>query len=171
MKHCKLPHIDLEEYYQFVTFRTYHSLDDYLEKMYNLTIDNRKKQMLADEYLDRSSKGAYLNGECIDKVKEIILAKDGQWYEITALAVMPNHIHCMFKQLESLGKIMKYIKAKTAIELNRTLGMRGQFWADDYYDRAIRDEVHFATVYRYILHNPLKAGLDDADRRVYSRYE
>jgi len=171
MKHSKLPHIDLNEYYQFITFRTKKSLDTYLQKIYGYEIENRKRQMLIDEYLDRSENGAYLYGDKIETVKEVIWAKNNEWYEMTALAIMPNHIHLLLKQKESIGKIMKYIKAKSAIELNKMLGFEGQFWANDYYDRAIRNEAHFSTVYEYILNNPLKAGLRDAEKRVYSKFK
>jgi len=171
MKHKKLPHIDLNGYYQFITFRTQDSLSEYLQKIYNKNIENNKKQMLIDEYLDSSSDGAYLYADKIDIFKEVLEAKDNELYQIIALAVMPNHIHILLKQEESLGKIMKYIKAKSAIELNKSIGRKGQFWAKDYYDRAIRNDAHFATVYDYILHNPIKAKLSDVERRVYSIYE
>ena len=32
-------------------------------------------------------------------------------------------------------------------------------WFEEYFDRAIRDEVHFETARRYIEDNPVKAGL------------
>jgi REP element-mobilizing transposase RayT len=171
MLHSKLPHIDLKEHYQFITFRTNASLSSYLEKLYASDLENRKKQMLIDDHLDHSSNGAYLYGERIEIVKKVIFAKEGEWYEVVALSVMPNHIHLLLKQKVSVGKIMKYIKAKSAIDLNKVLGLSGQFWANDYYDRVIRNEMHFDTVYRYVMHNPQKAGLQDAEKRVYGVYE
>ena len=171
MKHSKLPHIDLRDHYQFVTFRTKDSVTDYLQKIYGLEIENSKKQMLIDEYLDRSENGAYLYGDKINIVKETVMVKNSDWYEVEAMAVMPNHVHLLFRQKESLGKIMKYIKAKSAIELNKVLDSDGQFWAKDYYDRAIRNEAHFDTVYRYIQLNPIKSGLSDARKRVYLKYK
>ena len=171
MKHIKLPHIDLNEHYQFITFRTNNSLDKYLEKLYNAEQENSKKQLAVDEYLDSSTNGAYLFQNEIEIFKQVILNKDNELYELIAYSIMPNHIHLLLKQKTSLSKIIKYIKGKSAIELNKSLNMSGQFWARDYYDRAIRNETHFSTVYDYILNNPVKANLADADVRIYSRYE
>jgi len=171
MKHRKLPHVDREDHYQFITFRTVESLDAYLAKIYDLDLPNSKKQMMADQHLDNSTQGAYLYGEQIDIFKSVVLDRDGVLYDLLAMAVMPNHIHLLLRQKESLPKIIKYIKAKSAIDLNRALGKHGQFWAKEYYDRVIRSEIHLETVYRYILDNPVKAKLPDIERRVYSVYE
>ena len=48
-------------------------------------------------------------------------------YEVDAIAIMPNHVHLLIKQKEDLAKIMKYIKAKSAIELNKSLGKSEKF--------------------------------------------
>ena len=171
MKHRKLPHVDMDHHYQFITFRTLESLDTYLAKIYDLDMPNSKKQMIVDLHLDSSTQGAYLYGEQIDIFKSVVLGRDGILYDLLAMAVMPNHVHLLLKQIESLSKIIKYIKAKSAIDLNKALNRNGQFWAKDYYDRVIRNETHFETVYRYILDNPIKAHLPDAERRIYSVYE
>ncbi len=84
---------------------------------------------------------------------------------------MPNHIHLLLRQKAELGAIMRYIKAKSAIEINKALHRHGPLWARDYYDKAIRDEKHLERVYHYIMHNPLKAELLDAPQRLYSLYE
>lgn len=38
------------------------------------------------------------------------------------------------------------------------VGKSGKFWADDYYDKAVRGEKHLAVVYEYVKNNPLKIG-------------
>lgn len=170
MKH-KLPHVDLIGYYQFITFRTQDSLTPYLQKIYARDIHNSQKQLLIDEYLDSSTDGAYLVDEKIEICKNVFLEKERVYYEIICFAIMPNHIHILLKQIEPLLKIIKYLKAKSTIELNKSMDRKSQFWAKDYYDRAIRNEAHFKTVYNYILNNPYKANLKDINKRVYSIYE
>jgi len=170
MKYRKLPHIDMPEHYQFVTFRTHDSLDTYLQKLYDLPLENAKKQFIIDEHLDRSSNGAYLNGECIDIFFEVVREKEEKLYETVACAVMPNHVHLLFRQIAPLPEAVKYIKAASAVQLNRMLGRSGRFWAREYYDKAIRDDAHFETVYRYVVNNPVKVGLKDAEVRVYGVY-
>jgi len=171
MKYSKLPHIDLNEHYQFITFRTNDSLDEYLQKIYHTEQENSKKQLAIDAHLDLSSKGAYLFDVQISIFKQVILERDHSLYDLISYSVMPNHVHILLKQKAELVKIIKYIKGKSAIELNSSLNKNGQFWARDYYDRAIRNEAHFATVYDYILNNPLKANLPDAGERIYSVYD
>lgn len=73
-----------------------------------------------------------------------------------ALVIMNNHVHILFKPLQSLSKVMQMIKGVSAKKINELLGKNGRFWADDYYDKAIRDEKHFWVVYEYIKNNPLK---------------
>jgi len=170
MKYSKLPHIDLNGQYQFITFRTHDSLDEYLKKIYHTEQENSKKQLVIDAHLDLSSQGAYLFDAQISIFRQVILEKDHFLYDLIAYSVMPNHVHILLKQKTELVKVIKYIKGKSAVELNRSLNKSGQFWARDYYDRAIRNEAHFATVYDYILNNPLKASLPDAEERIYSVY-
>ena len=42
---------------------------------------------------------------------------------------------------------------------NGILGRHGQFWAEDYYDRYIRDDDHLRIAIEYIEQNPVKARL------------
>ena len=69
-----------------------------------------------------------------------------------------------------IEKIVKYIKGRSAIEMNKKLNLKGQFWHRNYFDKLIRNEKHFNLVYEYIQNNPLKAHLKDA-KRVFSAYE
>jgi putative transposase len=88
---------------------------------------------------------------------------------------MPNHVHTVFTPLRtrigvskdhdeadrchSLARIMKSIKGVSALEANRLLGRRGQFWAHESFDHAVRDEGELGRVIRYTINNPVKAGL------------
>jgi len=169
MNHTKQHHISLQEHYQFVTFRTEESVDDYVRKILENDEKESIKQFQVDNYLDSSKNGAYLFDEAIDVFMDVILEEDEKLYDVEIMAIMPNHIHLLFKQNDDLGRIMQYIKGKSAVELNKLLQKSGKFWADGYYDKLIRDEKHFAKVYNYIKNNPLKVGL--TDERVFSKYE
>ncbi len=154
-----LPHIDLVGYYQFVTFRTFDSVDEFMRKWdFSPAISNKEKQLKIDDYLDTSTNGAYLQGEVLEWLFAFLLSQDKKLYELVAFAIMNNHVHILFKPLESLGKVMQKIKGASAKKTNELLGKSGRFWADDYYDKAIRDERHFLAVYEYIKNNPLKIG-------------
>ncbi|QSZ42380.1 hypothetical protein GJV85_09770 [Sulfurimonas aquatica] len=168
----KLPHISLHDYYQFITFRTYDSMDAFIYKIQdNHNLTSKMKQFHIDAYLDESKNGAYLFGGNIAILKDHILSKNNILYEVDTLCIMPNHVHLLIKQKDDLSRIMKYIKAKSAIELNKSLGKKGKFWLSGYFDRLIRNQEHYDLVYRYILDNPFKVNLLDAKERVYSKYE
>jgi len=165
-----LPHIDMIGYYQFVTFRTFDSLDNFVFKIREQKISNSKKEFEIDKYLDSSKKGCYLNGEVLEYLKEYFISKDKVLYDLIAFCIMPNHIHIIFKQKIELSKIMKQIKGATASKINKMLNKSGRFWEENYYDKVIRDNKHFAIVYEYVKNNPLKVGLDVSER-FYSIYE
>lgn len=171
-KHANLPHIDLKGYYQFITFRTHDSIDDFLKRLSSQNnMSSNMKQYKIDTYLDTSKKGCYLNNDILQFLKEFFLKYDKKLYELIALSVMPNHIHILFKQKVELSKILQQIKGSSSFQINKILGIKGQFWEDGYYDKLIRDENHFSTTYEYIKFNAVKAGLDDAKERFYGIYE
>ncbi|MDQ3014009.1 MAG: hypothetical protein M3X11_25310 [Acidobacteriota bacterium] len=59
----------------------------------------------------------------------------------------------------SLASIMHSIKRHSAYEANRLLGRNGAFWQAESYDRYIRDDEQWLRTIRYVLANPVKAGL------------
>jgi len=167
----KLPHIDMLNHYQFVTFRTQDSLDEYLQKIETLDMPNTKKQIHIDNYLDTSHKGRYFEGEVLEYMRSFLLSLDTVVYELVSFVIMPNHIHILFCQKKELSYILQKLKGTSSIKINKILNKRGKFWASGYYDKAIRDEKHFEIVYDYIQNNPLKSGVDEVDVRYYSRYD
>ena len=77
-----------------------------------------------------------------------------------AFVVMPDHVHWLL-QLHSgeLPVVMKRVKSLSA----RSLG--GSLWQSGYHDRALRKEENLPEVARYIVANPLRAGLVDSVRQ------
>lgn len=65
-----LHHYSKLDTFQFVTFRTQDSVDDYLQRANQISrLSIAQKQMNIDSYCDQSSKGCYLNGEVIDIIE------------------------------------------------------------------------------------------------------
>ncbi len=166
-KHSHLPHIDLTGHYQFVTFRTHESIDDYIRKLHHSDIKTSQKEYLIDRYLDRSANGAYLQSEVLRYLYDFFLECDRELYDLVAFCIMPNHVHLLFRQTLPLAKTMQRLKGASAIEINRRLNRKGKFWASDYFDKAIRDEKHFGIVYEYIKNNPMKAGIVGGQERFF----
>ncbi len=169
--HKKLPHIDAINHYQFVTFRTNDSMDLYIKNIiHNSSIKQNIKQYKIDKLLDNSTNGAYLNDDVLNFLSDFLKKLNKNIYELVCFVIMPNNLHILFKQLKSMDNIMRVIKSKSAIEINKLLNKSGKFWANDYYDKVIRDDKHFEKVYNYIKNNAPKAGLDESER-FYSVYE
>jgi putative DNA methylase len=59
----------------------------------------------------------------------------------------------------SLASIMHSLKRYTARESNRLLKRQGAFWQAESYDRYIRSNEEWERTIRYVLANPVKAGL------------
>ncbi|MBI1764445.1 MAG: hypothetical protein HYR56_23725 [Acidobacteria bacterium] len=59
----------------------------------------------------------------------------------------------------SLASIMHSIKRYSAREANLLLGRTGAFWQEESYDRYSRNHEEWQRTIRYVLNNPVKAGL------------
>jgi putative transposase len=112
---------------------------------------------------------------------------DGERYRLLEWVVMPNHCHVLIEPFEGtpLGKIVLSWRNYTARLINQRIyrsevlrseeesrtgvrrsqpdsgtGVRRtKVWQREYWDRFIRDEYHLGVVRKYIIMNPVKAGL------------
>jgi len=75
--------------------------------------------------------------------------------------VMPDHLHWLIQLSDerNLPDVMKRMKASSARRLNQYLYNKGQVWQRSYFDRCLRKEEDLKQVSRYIIANPLRAGL------------
>ena len=71
-----------------------------------------------------------------------------------AYVVMPDHIHWLC-QLN--GESLSFVMAKLKSWVTKSLGQ--QVWQRNYHDRAFRNGEDLVSVSRYIVANPLRAGL------------
>lgn len=123
-----------------------------------------------DDVLDALAHGEkYLsNPQIADLVSESLLYREGKVYDLEAFSIMPNHAHLVCAPLEdtrgkyySLAKIMHSLKRYTAYEANQILGRSGTFWQHENYDHFIRDAAELERIIKYVINNPVKAGLVD----------
>ena len=82
---------------------------------------------------------------------------------LLAWVLMPDHAHWLLQLGESdaLDVVVSRLKAASARATNAVSGDRGAVWSRAYHDRALRKEEDIVTVARYIIANPLRAGLVD----------
>ncbi|MBO0720534.1 MAG: hypothetical protein J2P41_06920 [Blastocatellia bacterium] len=135
-----------------------------------------------EDILHKAEEGpTWLKDERIAKiVADALHFRDGKVYRLDAYCIMSNHVHAVFKPFLSgeelreimlpeglrfasrnppLAKIMKSLKGYSAWEANNALGRRGPFWQQESYDHIVRNNKEYERIVRYVLNNPVKAGL------------
>ncbi|MBF6621935.1 MAG: transposase [Pseudomonas stutzeri] len=102
--------------------------------------------------------GAFATGRLL--VAELRATHEQAWATSLAGVVMPDHLHWLVSlQDRPLDELMKRIKSNSARAINRRLGREGALWQNGYHDRALRKDEDLPAVARYIVANPLRAGL------------
>jgi REP element-mobilizing transposase RayT len=81
-----------------------------------------------------------------------------------AFVVMPDHLHWLvqMQQAPTLADLMGPLKTHSARAINQRRGAPGvPVWQEGFHDRAIRREEDIEALARYVVANPLRAGLVD----------
>jgi REP element-mobilizing transposase RayT len=157
-----LPHYDVPNDTQSVTFRLADSLPREVQARIEAISDDRERRKAFEAELDRGHGACFLHRRDIAGLVENALRFfHGQRYELRAWCVMPNHIHVMFRVVAvSMSEIMDSWKSYTGLQANRLLKREGQpFWQAGYFDTYIRNSVHESQTVRYIEQNPCKGKL------------
>ncbi len=77
-----------------------------------------------------------------------------------AFVVMPDHLHWLFElQHASLPTVVGQLKGRAARYTRSALGIAGPVWQRGYFDHALRTDESLVETARYIIGNPLRAGL------------
>jgi REP-associated tyrosine transposase len=135
-----------------------------------------------EEVLDQARTGpVWLKNENVAAaVANSLHDLDGKSYTLVAFCIMWNHVHTVFTPLltesslheefngeghlifasdyPGLSAIMHRLKGRSAREANIALSRSGQFWEHESFDHVVRSGKLMDTV-RYVLNNPVKAGL------------
>ena len=74
--------------------------------------------------------------------------------------IMPEHLHWVFelKEIKSLSETVGYIKGLSTYRINKN-SLTGFSWQDGFHDHALRRSEDLKSVIRYVIGNPLRAGL------------
>ncbi|HUR98190.1 MAG TPA: hypothetical protein VMZ26_09025 [Pyrinomonadaceae bacterium] len=135
-----------------------------------------------EEILDRAASGPrwLADSKIAQIVADSLRYRDGRVYDLAAYCIMSTHVHAVFTpflntasltevknshpvRFESseptLSAIMQSLKGYTAYQANKLLKRTGAFWEVESYDHEIKNEEEFGRVTRYVLNNPVKAGL------------
>ena len=117
-------------------------------RAYSLTIctDNRQKHFL----------NATTVTTCIDILRQI----SKPLFEIYAYCFMPDHLHLLIVAMQENVDLIRFIKdfkQQTGFHFKQESG--SPLWQKSYYDHVLRKDEDLRTVARYILNNPVRAGL------------
>jgi putative transposase len=166
-----LPHLYYTDGIYFVTYRLIGSIHPNELKKLNEEIsrakrENREAKIFKkyDTLLDGlKSKNNYLSNPKIAEIcKSTLHFPDRKDYSLICYTIMPNHIHVVFELLnknKSVGDLMGAIKRNSAKDANNILGFKGAFWQAESFDRLVREDKELYFVIRYVLMNPVNAGL------------
>jgi REP element-mobilizing transposase RayT len=96
---------------------------------------------------------AYL--ELLDYVKRNIVP-----WDVLAYCLMPNHVHFVVDAtVEQLSLAMHRLNGSYAQRFNREYGYRGHLFQGRFHTKPIVDEAHLPESIRYVVLNPIRAGL------------
>ena len=82
--------------------------------------------------------------------------------ETLAFVVMPDHLHWMFSLVSDrmLSSVVGALKRYSARRINEMYSrVESQIWQRGFHDHALRRDEEVARVARYVVANPLRAGL------------
>ncbi|MFJ2686639.1 REP-associated tyrosine transposase [Pseudomonas sp. NPDC087342] len=77
-----------------------------------------------------------------------------------AWVVMPDHIHWLIElQRGSLSGLMQRTKSLSTKAVKLATGRKTGLWQRGFHDRALRREENLVNIARYVVTNPVRAGL------------
>ena len=113
------------------------------------TVTRGRARLFADLYLGRIV------------VRELHCASTAASAATLAYVVMPDHLHWLLQLRpgRSLSAVVRAVKGRSALEINRARENRAPVWEIGFHDHALRREENLQSVARYVVRNPLRAGL------------
>ena len=98
-----------------------------------------------------------------DTASQFLQAARDLQFDLVAYCLMPDHVHLLASSQSEAGDLIPFVKHLKQITGYRYRQSTGQkLWQPGYHDRILRDEEATLTVARYILENPVRAGLAKA---------
>ena len=89
---------------------------------------------------------------------------DESCFECDVLVIMPDHLHFIAHKKDSQSRerlydLVRLLKSKSLYLLKKANVVVRTFWQHGYYEHVIRNERDWTEKARYVLDNPIKAGL------------
>ena len=113
-------------------------------QIYILTTKTQNRATVFDDFLDaRTLIGVLRDQQSLEHAKTL------------AFVVMPDHLHWLMElgKKVPLSVCMRNVKTLSALRIGRPI------WQSGFHDHAIRQEEDLPSVARYVVSNPVRAGL------------
>ncbi|UWG96866.1 transposase [Dehalobacter sp. DCM] len=105
-------------------------------------------------------------------LEQLWRAKDKDNFEILVYCLMDNHVHLLIKENEDVGKSIQRLASGYAIWHNEKYDRRGHLFYNRYCSEIVESESYLLSVARYIIQNPVKAGIvSHAGEYKWSSYQ
>jgi len=80
---------------------------------------------------------------------------------VSAWVLMPDHFHVLLQlgDVDDLSRLVNRLKSRIGREVNRHLHRAGPVWQCGFHEHLLRKEEDLRNVARYVVMNPLRAGL------------
>ena len=104
----------------------------------------------------------FISLACARAVVRAIYDRDAEGQcKTLAWVLMPDHLHWLVVlQDTDLSSLVGQMKQAASSKINRLHNQQGQIvWQQGFYDRMLRQEEDIVDIARYIVANPLRAGL------------
>ena len=145
-----LPHWEVDDACYFITYRLADSLPRFVIQKLRAEYAAAKRMLLAGRrkmsFAERSRVSEWFHRRLDEHLDEGRGA---------------CHLRVPAIKGEDLASVLHSWKSYTANEANAISETHGKFWWREYYDHCIRDEEELARSIRYVIENPVKAGLGE----------
>jgi REP element-mobilizing transposase RayT len=122
-----------------------------ISNIYHVMIRGINRQNIFEEDEDRL---CFM--KILDHCKEI------SGFRLYAFVLMSNHVHLLIEPSgEALNAVFTRIETRYAMWFNRKYQRTGYLFQNRFRSEAVETEQYFMTVLRYILQNPMKAGMEN----------
>jgi REP element-mobilizing transposase RayT len=119
-------------------------------RIYLVTFTTDHRESLFEDWIAASSVAAATLNPLIWRASRLLC-----W------VLMPDHWHGLIELggMDELRAVVNRLKGTTSRSVNIRLGRQGHVWAKGYHDHALRTDEDLLATARYIISNPVRAGL------------
>ena len=109
---------------------------------------------------------AFIHADVVDRtMTHIRQAAADERFALLAYCLMPDHAHLLLEGMNEKSALCKFVEsAKQQSAHTYAQVTREKLWQEGYYDRVLRPTEDPKWVARYIIHNPVRAGLVKSPR-------